>query len=119
MTSGIRMSTWAAKACGPGMHVMLSRPSRFQRYIWFRLGHESMAPGGPKIEENTLKKPLDQLFAEASDFDLCNEVFLRIAHLYGKNMDVSNYREVERIVILVWHSMGLIGNGAFHYLLEG
>jgi len=52
------------------------------------------------------------------DFELCNQLFSRLAE-FCNEIDVDSYTELERVVTLVWHSGGLIGNGGFHYLFEG
>ena len=58
------------------------------------------------------------LFDIEDDFELCDGLFGRFAE-FNNAIDVDSYSELERIVTLVWHSSGLIGNGGFHYLFEG
>lgn len=59
-----------------------------------------------------------KIFDIEDDFELCNKVFGSFANLCNK-IDVASYEELERVVTLVWHSFGLIGNGGFHFLFEG
>jgi hypothetical protein len=55
------------------------------------------------------KKSPDQLFSSSTeDFELCDELFCRVNAFYGKNIDVSRYRAVDRVLILVWHSMATL-----------
>lgn len=61
---------------------------------------------------------LNKLFTEASDLDLCRAVFTRIVEHYGNEINASAVGNEERIVLLVWHAMGIIGNGGFNYLFE-
>ena len=61
---------------------------------------------------------LDHSFDEPDDFELCNGVFCRFADR-NNTINVESYELPERIITLVWHSSGIIGNGGFHYLLEG
>jgi hypothetical protein len=61
---------------------------------------------------------IDALFALTDDFELCNGVFCRFADL-NNEIDVDSYTEEERVVTLVWHASGIIGNGGFEYLFEG
>jgi hypothetical protein len=55
-------------------------------------------------------------FENYSDFDLCDQVF---SSFPGNKIDVESYDEVERVITLVWHSLGIIGNGGFYFLFEG
>jgi hypothetical protein len=59
-----------------------------------------------------------ELLDEVDDEALCDKVFCRFAKL-NNSIDVQSYEEPERVVTLVWHACGIIGNGGFHYLLEG
>lgn len=59
---------------------------------------------------------IDELLACEGDFVLCNAVFGRFARV-DNVIDVSAYGEEERVVTLVWHSLGVIENGGFEYLL--
>ena len=56
---------------------------------------------------------------EPDDFELCNGMFTRILEHHGDNIDVSRISEEERVVLLVWHVSGIVGNGGFRYLFEG
>jgi hypothetical protein len=59
-----------------------------------------------------------KLFDIKDDFELCDRLFGKLAE-FDNVIDVDSYSELERVVTLVWHSSGLIGNGGFHYLFEG
>ena len=51
------------------------------------------------------------------DFDAIDAVFLRLAdrkELRGSN----SITDIERVVLLVWHASGIIGNGGFQYFFE-
>jgi hypothetical protein len=61
---------------------------------------------------------IDALLALTDDFELCNGVFKHFAD-FNNRIDVDTYTEEERIVTLVWHASGIIGNGGFEYLFEG
>src|SRR5688572_26677297 len=65
------------------------------------------------------KKGFQQLLDSADDFELCNGVFMHITGRYGDELNVEKQTEPERVVTLVWHSSGIIGNGGFQYLFEG
>lgn len=60
-----------------------------------------------------------QLLDEASDCDLCSGVFTSVVDHYGDAIDASTLPDEHRVVLLVWHSLGIIGNGGFNYLFEG
>ncbi len=61
---------------------------------------------------------LDALFKTEDEFKLCDGVFVQFAE--GDNtIDARRMEEEERVVTLVWHSLGLIQNGGFEYLLAG
>jgi len=66
-----------------------------------------------------MPEPLAKLFAEAGDSDLCNGLFEHLLTLRGEVPDVSAMAEEERIVLLVWQTYGIIGNGGFDYLFGG
>jgi len=62
---------------------------------------------------------IQELLDETNDFALCDKIFERICELRGNKLDVAAETEYERVVTLVWHSDGIIGNGGFQYLFEG
>jgi hypothetical protein len=62
---------------------------------------------------------LAKILRERDDFRLCNRLFCRIAERRGNRFDVTGVPEEEATVALVWHAYGIVGNGGFHYLLEG
>ncbi|MEO8350778.1 MAG: DUF4375 domain-containing protein [Chthoniobacteraceae bacterium] len=51
------------------------------------------------------------------DFDLVNRVFVRLADREESD-GPDSINDIERVVLLVWHAAGIIGNGGFHYFLE-
>jgi hypothetical protein len=61
---------------------------------------------------------LDALLAITDDGELCDAVFCRFAE-FNNQINVDAYTEEERVVTLVWHASGIIGNGGFEYLFEG
>jgi hypothetical protein len=66
-----------------------------------------------------MAKSLKQLLAEPDDSALCDGVFTRIVKYHGDDIDASAISEAERVVLLVLHVSGIIGNGGFRYLFEG
>lgn len=50
------------------------------------------------------------------DGSLCDSVYVFLVS--GEEVDVSTCGEPVRVVVLVWNTMGLIGNGGFEYLLS-
>jgi hypothetical protein len=63
--------------------------------------------------------PFNVLLADAGDFDLVNGTFVKIGDRYGHWVDASQYTAEERVIMLVWHSSGIIDNGGFEYLFSG
>lgn len=63
--------------------------------------------------------PTEVLLERASDFDLVNSVFVKIGNRRGNWIDASMYSPEERVIMLVWHSSGIIDNGGFEYLFSG
>ena len=61
---------------------------------------------------------LDALLSEPDDGKLCDGAFDRFAEFSNK-IDVDSYSEEERVVTLVLHSFGIIGNGGIEYLFAG
>lgn len=62
---------------------------------------------------------LKELLAEPDDFNLCDGLHSRILEYHGDDIDASAISAEERVVLLVWHVSGIIGNGGFRYLFEG
>lgn len=52
------------------------------------------------------------------DCALCDDLFCRLCDLRGDPCDFSKLCKSERVVVAVWHSNGIIGNGGFEYLFE-
>jgi tetratricopeptide (TPR) repeat protein len=79
------------------------------------------------------RERLDDLLKQRDDFKLCDGVFAlfseqdnasgapsgRSRGIASRGIHVERYEETERVVTLVWHASGLLGNGGFHYLVEG
>ena len=63
--------------------------------------------------------PFLTLLAEASDWDLVNGTFSKIGDRYDHWVDATRYSPEERVIMLVWHSSGIIDNGGFEYLFAG
>lgn len=63
--------------------------------------------------------PFLKLLAHASDFDLVNGTFVKIGDRYNHWVDASKYSDVEKVIMLVWHSGGIIDNGGCEYLFAG
>jgi len=63
--------------------------------------------------------PFLTLLAEAGDCDLVDGTFHKIGDRYGHWVDATQYSPEERVIMLVWHSSGIIDNGGFEYLFAG
>jgi hypothetical protein len=63
--------------------------------------------------------PMEVLLEKAGDFDLVNGTFVKIGDRYRHWVDACRYQAEERIIMLVWHSAGIVDNGGFEYLFEG
>src|SRR5262245_13195830 len=64
---------------------------------------------------------LNELFARPDDFMLVNQVFGRISESCDGS-DAIQLRALpkeQKVVLDVWGSYGIIGNGGFQYLFEG
>lgn len=75
----------------------------------------------PKDDKFTYdsKTPFKTLLERACDFDLVDATFVKIGDRYGHWVDGSQYTPEERVIMLVWHSSGIIDNGGFEYLFSG
>jgi Leucine-rich repeat (LRR) protein len=73
-------------------------------------------PDCERFEDST---PFLTLLANACDVDLVNGTFHKIGERYGHWVDATQYTPEERVVMLVWHSSGIIDNGGFEYLFAG
>jgi hypothetical protein len=62
---------------------------------------------------------IERLLETPDDFELCDQLFLRIVAHYGDPVDVSKCKVAERVVLLVWQTYGIVDNGGFQYLFEG
>src|SRR5262245_23151020 len=63
--------------------------------------------------------PFKTLLTKANDWELCDATFCKISSLYDDKVHASRYTPEERVVMLVWHAKGIIGNGGFYYLFSG
>lgn len=63
--------------------------------------------------------PFATLLAKAGDWSLVNNTFVKIGARYDHWVDATQYSSVEKVIMLVWHSAGIIGNGGFEYLFAG
>jgi hypothetical protein len=63
--------------------------------------------------------PMNILLEKAPDFELVNSTFVKIGDRHNHWVDVSKYTPEERVIMLVWHSSGIIDNGGFEYLFSG
>jgi hypothetical protein len=70
----------------------------------------------PRFESET---SFEILLAKASDWDLVNATFSKISDRYSHWVDAGAYSPVERVIMLVWHATGIIGNGGFEYFFAG
>ncbi len=70
----------------------------------------------PELDSRT---PFEVLLAKARDSDLVNGTFAKIGARYGHWVDANQYTPEETVVMLVWHSGGIIGNGGIEHLFEG
>lgn len=50
-------------------------------------------------------------------FDAVDAVFCRLAER-EQQRGAESVTDIERVVLLVWHASGIIGNGGFHYFFE-
>lgn len=62
--------------------------------------------------------PLTDLFENGSDSQLTGDLVNRIFAAHPNGVDVSKLREEEQVVMCVYMSHGVIGNGGFRYLFE-
>lgn len=62
---------------------------------------------------------IEHLLEITDDFELCDQLFLRVVAHYGDPVDVSKCKVSEGVVMLVWQTMGIVDNGGFQYLFEG
>ncbi len=78
----------------------------------------AIVEGGDQNVQNG-KTSFERLLQTANDFDLVNGTFVRIGDRYGHRIAASQYTAEERVIMLVWHSSGIIDNGGFEYLFSG
>ena len=50
-------------------------------------------------------------------FDAVDAVFCRLAER-EQQQGAESISDIERVVLLVWHAAGIVGNGGFHYFFE-
>src|SRR5262249_11388473 len=71
-------------------------------------------------DENAKRpQPLRAVLALTDDNELCDRLFARIVSYYGDDLNASELAVEERVVLLPYHAMGIIGNGGFSVLFEG
>jgi len=67
---------------------------------------------------SAMNSKIERLCGLNDDFELCDQVFVAIGDRYKHWISADKYRPVERVVMLVWHATGIIGNGGFEYLFS-
>lgn len=72
----------------------------------------------PKHRGGEMAKPLAEILATTDDGDLCDSVYIRILARHRNHVDLTAISEAERIVVLVWYTMGIVTNGGFRYFFE-
>ena len=66
---------------------------------------------------STLLNRFDRLIRQSDGFELCDGTFCLISEVFGK-LEVEKEVEPCRTIRLVFDSVGVIGNGGFHFLFE-
>ncbi len=56
-------------------------------------------------------------FDMRAEFDIVNDTFCTLAER-EKLQGEESITDIERVVLLIWHASGIIGNGGFHYFFE-
>ncbi len=74
--------------------------------------------GEPEPNHFGMGMTFGQIVASDDNFCVANGTFCLIDMQYGE-FDASRYSKHESVVMLVWHSAGIIGNGGFDYLFQG
>jgi hypothetical protein len=77
-----------------------------------------------KLEDHNVatfdsKTPFKILLEGADDFDLVDSTFVKIGDRYDHEISADRYTPEERVIMLVWHSSGIVDNGGFEYLFSG
>ena len=77
-------------------------------------------PSDESSESGRMKSstPFKTLVEKANDFDLVDGTFVKIDDHYSHSVDTSKYTPVESVIMLVWHSAGIIDNGGFEHLFS-
>lgn len=68
------------------------------------------------VKPEKQRRQFEDLFANGTDFSLCDGVFTFIGDRYNHLIAADKYSETERVVMLTWHASGIVDNGGFEYL---
>lgn len=55
---------------------------------------------------------------QMSDPDIADTIFKRLIDRYGDDLEPSRLPKAQQVVLLVYHTHGILGNGGFQYLFE-
>jgi membrane associated rhomboid family serine protease len=73
---------------------------------------------GKKARRARAPRTVEELLADGSDLDICQGVFRRVVRRTGGEITAVGLGPEERVVVLVWHSVGLVDEGGFRALFE-
>lgn len=59
----------------------------------------------------------DEIIKCSDDSDVCDKTFLLYSQL-NNAIDVNEMKKCEKLISLIWHSYGILGNGGFYNLLS-
>ncbi|MEM8734393.1 MAG: DUF4375 domain-containing protein [Planctomycetota bacterium] len=55
---------------------------------------------------------------QMSDADIADSIFKRLVDKFGDDLEPSKLPKPQQVVLLVYHTHGILGNGGFQYLFE-
>ena len=95
----------------------MSLKSLITSLVQIATGHRREPTPPPNPDRMDFNTPFSRLLAEANDSDLVDATFLKIVDRLQAGR--STAPPEEQVIQLVYHSLGIIGNGGFEYLFSG
>ena len=99
------------------------RSTRYEENLLEFLGYQQKEEPRRRKKKKARRRSKDErtvaeLLADGSDFDICEGMFRRVLGRNGGEVDAVGLATEERVVILVWHSAGVVNEGGFRALVE-
>jgi membrane associated rhomboid family serine protease len=99
------------------------RSTRYEENLLECLGFQRKEEPRRRKKKKARKRSKDErtvaeLLADGNNYDICEEMFRRVLRRNGGEVNAVGLTTEERVMVLVWHSAGVVNEGGFRALVE-